>query len=180
MVSSRSPGASVTCSNNSTSADVPNNSDLVVNSSSAHEPVYNPRNDNESERDILNNGRAGWNSESGPPSLSMSIDLHHATSAQHDSGSFSASPDRSNATSCRVKVTESHEEEERYEGFGSVEGDCEEEVESPGGSSSAPSPTGPSSLRYVLVWLSYVLNFFQLSQQALGLIRKQVIATIVH
>ena len=152
MVSSRLPGVPVTCSNSSTSAEVPNNNNLVVSSSSTERPVYNLRNDDDLERD-LRNRRPGWNSESGPPSLSMSIDLHHATSGQHDSGSFSASPDRNNALSCRVKVTESHEGEERYEGFGSVEGDCEEEVESPGGSSSAPSPTGPSSLRYVLTLL---------------------------
>ena len=147
MVSSRSPGVSVTCSNGSTSAEVPNSNDLIGNNSSTEGSVYIPRNDNEQERD-LNNERPGWSSESCPPSLSMSIDLHHATSGLHGSRSFSASPERDNATSFSVEVTGSHEAEERYEGFGSVQGDCEEETESPGGSSSsAPSPTGPSSLR---------------------------------
>lgn len=150
MVSSRSPGVSVTCNNNnnnnsSSTVDVPNKSDLAVNnstkSSTGEESEFNQRNDNEG---ILNNERTRWNSESGPPSFSMSIDLNH-----HDSGSFSASPDPNNAPSCEVKVTRNHEEEEeRYEAFGSVEGDCDEE-ESPGGSSSAPSPTGPASLRWV-------------------------------
>ncbi|XP_043463112.1 rab11 family-interacting protein 4A [Leptopilina heterotoma] len=141
MVSSRSPGVSVTCNNNST-VDVANKNDLAVNNTNntatGEESEFNPRNDNER---ILNNERTRWNSESGPPSFSMSIDLNH-----HDSGSFSASPDPNNASSCEVKVTRNHEEEERYEAFGSVEGDCDEE-ESPGGSSSAPSPTGPASLR---------------------------------
>lgn len=147
MVSSRSPGVSVTCNNNSTTtADVSNKNELAVNSSTREEPDYNPRNDNEPEKN-LNNERSGWNSESGPPSFSMSIDLNQASIGRHDSGSFSASPDPNNASSCEVKVIRNHEEEERYEAFGSVEGDCDEEAESPGGSSSAPSPTGPASLR---------------------------------
>lgn len=147
MVSSRSPGVSVTCNNNST-VDVSNKNELAVNSTSREEPnqpVYNSTNDNnESERNLNDERSSQWNSisESGPPSFSMSIDLN-----RHDSGSFSASPDPNNASSCEVKVIAgNHEEEERYEAFGSVEGDCDEE-ESPGGSSSAPSPTGPASLR---------------------------------
>ncbi|XP_014483444.1 PREDICTED: rab11 family-interacting protein 4A [Dinoponera quadriceps] len=90
----------------------------------------------------------GW-SQSGPPSLSMSVDLHNlVTSTNHqDSGRYSVSPDHADsATTPAAAVVKigCYDEEESYEGFGSVEGDADDGPDSPGGSSSAPSPTGTS------------------------------------
>ncbi|XP_018405867.1 PREDICTED: rab11 family-interacting protein 4 [Cyphomyrmex costatus] len=86
-----------------------------------------------------------WN-QSGPPSLSMSVDLHNFDSSTlTDSGRYSASPDDHQAASANattIKI-DCHDEEESYEGFGSVEGDSVDDgPESPGGSSSTPSPIG--------------------------------------
>ncbi|KAG7202429.1 hypothetical protein KM043_018738 [Ampulex compressa] len=92
---------------------------------------------------------AEW-SQSGPPSLSMSVDLHNLVSTNfEDSGHYSGSPERVDAdtATCAVKVAGVNDEEESYEGFGSVEGEAYDGADSPGGSSSAPSPTGPNSLR---------------------------------
>ncbi|KYN34088.1 Rab11 family-interacting protein 4A [Trachymyrmex septentrionalis] len=86
-----------------------------------------------------------WN-QSGPPSLSMSVDLHNFDSSTlTDSGRYSASPDDHQAASANATTIKigCHDEEESYEGFGSVEGDLVDDgPESPGGSSSTPSPTG--------------------------------------
>ncbi|EGI66740.1 Rab11 family-interacting protein 4, partial [Acromyrmex echinatior] len=86
-----------------------------------------------------------WN-QSGPPSLSMSVDLHNFDSSTlTDSGRYSASPDDHQAASANATTIKigRHDEEESYEGFGSVEGDLVDDgPESPGGSSSTPSPTG--------------------------------------
>ncbi|XP_012283158.1 rab11 family-interacting protein 4 isoform X2 [Orussus abietinus] len=71
-------------------------------------------------------------SQSGPPSLSMSVDLHNLVSSY---GQEAGSPPDKGAP---------NEEEESYEGFGYVRVDGDE---SPGGSSSAPSPTGANSFR---------------------------------
>jgi len=91
-----------------------------------------------------------WN-QSGPPSLSMSVDLHNLVSSTlTDSGRYSASPDDHQAASANATAIKigCHDEEESYEGFGSVEGDSVDDGrESPGGSSSAPSPTGTNSHR---------------------------------
>lgn len=89
-------------------------------------------------------------SQSGPPSLSMSVDLHNLVSSNlTDSGRASPEDDHqatpANATTIKIGC---HDEEESYEGFGSVEGDSVDDgPESPGGSSSAPSPTGTNSHR---------------------------------
>lgn len=89
----------------------------------------------------------GW-SQSGPPSLSMSVDLHNlVTSTNHqDSGRYSVSPDHADSATPAAAVVKigCYDEEESYEGFGSVEGDADDGPDSPGGSSSAPSPTGTS------------------------------------
>ncbi|XP_053971830.1 uncharacterized protein LOC128872802 [Hylaeus volcanicus] len=80
----------------------------------------------------------------------MSVDLHNLVNPNlQDSGHYSASPEHVDATasSCDVKTPRSHDEEESYEAFGSVEGDADDGVDSPGGSSSAPSPTGTNSLK---------------------------------
>ncbi|XP_071648353.1 rab11 family-interacting protein 4A [Temnothorax longispinosus] len=97
-------------------------------------------------------GPQEW-SQSGPPSLSMSVDLHNLVSSNlTDSGRYSASPEddrqaRSVGNDATIKIG-CHDEEESYEGFGSVEGDSVDDgPESPGGSSSAPSPTGTNSHR---------------------------------
>ncbi|XP_011697189.1 PREDICTED: rab11 family-interacting protein 4 [Wasmannia auropunctata] len=91
-----------------------------------------------------------WN-QSGPPSLSMSVDLHNLVSSTlTDSGRYSASPDDHQAATTNTTAIKigCHDEEESYEGFGSVEGDSVDDgPESPGGSSSAPSPTGTNSHR---------------------------------
>lgn len=91
-----------------------------------------------------------WN-QSGPPSLSMSVDLHNLVSSTlTDSGRYSASPDDHQTASTNAAAIKigCHDEEESYEGFGSVEGDLVDDgPESPGGSSSAPSPTGTNSHR---------------------------------
>ncbi|XP_078049647.1 rab11 family-interacting protein nuf [Augochlora pura] len=100
------------------------------------------------------NGATGaieW-SESGPPSLSMSVDLHNLVNPnQQDSGHYSASPEHADASvsdGCNPNnLARTNVEEESYEAFGSVEGDADDGVDSPGGSSSAPSPTGTNSLR---------------------------------
>ncbi|XP_036151237.1 rab11 family-interacting protein 4A isoform X2 [Monomorium pharaonis] len=98
-------------------------------------------------------GPQEWN-PSGPPSLSMSVDLHNLVSSTlTDSGRYSASPDEHHQTATSAGAANAikigcHDEEESYEGFGSVEGDLVDDgPESPGGSSSAPSPTGTNSHR---------------------------------
>ncbi|XP_012223446.2 rab11 family-interacting protein 4 [Linepithema humile] len=90
-----------------------------------------------------------WN-QSGPPSLSMSVDLHNLVSSNiSDSERYSASPDHQAATTGTATIKIGCHDEESYEGFGSVEGDFvgDDGPESPGGSSSAPSPTGTGSHR---------------------------------
>ncbi|XP_006616366.1 rab11 family-interacting protein 4A isoform X1 [Apis dorsata] len=80
----------------------------------------------------------------------MSVDLHNLVNPNlQDSGHYSASPEHVDAiaSSCNIKSTNNHEEEESYEAFGSVEGDADDGVESLGGSSSAPSPTSTSSFK---------------------------------
>lgn len=91
-------------------------------------------------------------SQSGPPSLSMSVDLHNLVSSNlSDSERYSASLDQATTTGTATIKIGCHNEEESYEGFGSVEGDSvgDDGPESPEGSSSAPSPTGTGSRRYV-------------------------------
>ncbi|KAL6444727.1 hypothetical protein ACFW04_002060 [Cataglyphis niger] len=100
-------------------------------------------------------------SQSGPASLSMSTDLRNLViSHLSDSGRYSsASPDHhhhhhhhhhhqeTTSDVATIKIG-CHDEEESYEGFGSVEGDSVDDgLDSPGGSSSAPSPTGTNSRR---------------------------------
>ncbi|CAK9833357.1 Rab11 family-interacting protein 4A [Anthophora retusa] len=80
----------------------------------------------------------------------MSVDLHHLVNPNlQDSGHYSASPEHADtaASPCNIKPAKSNDEEESYEAFGSVEGDADDGVDSPGGSSSAPSPTGTNSLK---------------------------------
>lgn len=146
MVSSRTPGVNVTAANGaaeSGATDGAATSRLVASDIGVGE---------ESRTNGIPDGTANveWN-QSGPPSLSMSVDLHNlvASTNHQDSGRYSASPDHAAATtpSTVVKVG-CYDEEESYEGFGSVEGDADDGVESPGGSSSAPSPTGTGSRRY--------------------------------
>lgn len=96
-------------------------------------------------------------SQSGPASLSMSTDLRNLViSHLSDSGRYSsASPDHhhhhhqeTTSDVATIKIG-CHDEEESYEGFGSVEGDSVDDgPDSPGGSSSAPSPTGTNSRRW--------------------------------
>lgn len=105
----------------------------------------------------------GW-SQSGPPSLSMSVDLHNlVTSTNHqDSGRYSVSPDHAGSATPAAAVVKigCYDEEESYEAFGSVEGDADDGPDSPGGSSSAPSPTG-TSRRWVFDqnWISSLYYF---------------------
>ncbi|XP_026675444.1 rab11 family-interacting protein 4B isoform X5 [Ceratina calcarata] len=96
-------------------------------------------------------------SRSGPPSFSMSaaespppppppsvVDLNPNL---QDSGHFSASPERIDGVCGEKPCCVKNDEEESYEAFGSVEGDADDGMDSPpGGSSSAPSPTGTNSL----------------------------------
>lgn len=99
-------------------------------------------------------------SQSGPASLSMSTDLRNLViSHLSDSGRYSssASPEHHRRHHQETAMTTNgvaikigcHDEEESYEGFGSVEGDSlvDDGPDSPGGSSSAPSPTGTNSRR---------------------------------
>ncbi|KAL6444728.1 hypothetical protein ACFW04_002060 [Cataglyphis niger] len=91
----------------------------------------------------------------------MSTDLRNLViSHLSDSGRYSsASPDHhhhhhhhhhhqeTTSDVATIKIG-CHDEEESYEGFGSVEGDSVDDgLDSPGGSSSAPSPTGTNSRR---------------------------------
>jgi len=135
MVSSRTSSANVTSNANGSAID----------------GVASSSRDND-DRTTTNGVVVGqeW-SQSGPPSLSMSVDLHNLVSSNlSDSGCYSASPDHQAATTdtATIKIG-CHDEEESYEGFGSVEGDSvgDDGLESPGGSSSAPSPTGTGSRR---------------------------------
>ncbi|XP_054012355.1 rab11 family-interacting protein 4A isoform X2 [Hylaeus anthracinus] len=151
MVSSRSPGVNVSTANSvATSRVVVSDSD-VARDGDAILPTGRQSYRAEDEGGIGVNGAPGieW-SESGPSSLSMSVDLHNLVNPNlQDSGHYSASPEHVDATasSCDVKTPRSHDEEESYEAFGSVEGDADDGVDSPGGSSSAPSPTGTNSLK---------------------------------
>ncbi|KZC12144.1 PREDICTED: rab11 family-interacting protein 4A [Dufourea novaeangliae] len=157
MVSSRSSGVNVSSSpanSVATSRVVVSDSD-VARDSNAISPSGRQSFTAEDEGGtrVLNGGAPGaieW-SENGPPSLSMSVDLHNLVNPNlQDSGHYSASPEHADASvssSCNAKTTRTNDEEESYEAFGSVEGDADDGVDSPGGSSSAPSPTGTNSLR---------------------------------
>ncbi|KOX77367.1 hypothetical protein WN51_09689 [Melipona quadrifasciata] len=151
MVSSSSPGVNVSSANSvATSRVVVSDSD-VARDGDAILPSTRQSYRAEDEGDHVNGAPAAveW-SQSGPPSISMSVDLHNLINPNlQDSGHYSASPDNADASAspCNVKSAKNHEEEESYEAFGSVEGDADDGVESPGGSSSAPSPTGNSSLK---------------------------------
>lgn len=151
MVSSRSPGVNVSPANSvATSRVVVSDSD-VARDGDAILPSARQSYHAENEGGRVNGSPAGveW-SQSGPPSLSMSVDLHNLVNPNfQDSGHYSASPEHTDAaaSSCNVQTVRSHDEEESYEAFGSVEGDADDGVDSPGGSSSAPSPTGTNSLR---------------------------------
>lgn len=134
MVSSRTSSANVTS---------------TVNGSGVADGAGNASREDEG-RTTNGVGSQEW-SQSGPPSLSMSVDLHNLVSSNlTDSGRYSASPDDHQAgpaSAATIKIG-CHDEEESYEGFGSVEGDLVDDgPESPGGSSSAPSPTGTNSHR---------------------------------
>ncbi|XP_043523322.1 rab11 family-interacting protein 4-like isoform X3 [Frieseomelitta varia] len=150
MVSSSSPGVNVSPANSvATSRVVVSDSD-VARDGDAILPSTRQSYRAEDEGGHVNGAPAAveW-SQSGPPSISMSVDLHNLINPNlQDSGHYSASPDNADASAspCNVKSAKNHEEEESYEAFGSVEGDADDGVESPGGSSSAPSPTGNSSL----------------------------------
>ncbi|XP_043523321.1 rab11 family-interacting protein 4-like isoform X2 [Frieseomelitta varia] len=151
MVSSSSPGVNVSPANSvATSRVVVSDSD-VARDGDAILPSTRQSYRAEDEGGHVNGAPAAveW-SQSGPPSISMSVDLHNLINPNlQDSGHYSASPDNADASAspCNVKSAKNHEEEESYEAFGSVEGDADDGVESPGGSSSAPSPTGNSSLK---------------------------------
>lgn len=150
MVSSRSPGVNVSPANSvATSRVVVSDSD-VARDGDAILPSTRQSYRVEDEGGRVNGapGAVEW-SQSGPPSLSMSVDLHNLVNPNlQDSGHYSASPEHADATlSPNVKSAKNHDEEESYEAFGSVEGDADDGVESPGGSSSAPSPTGTNSLK---------------------------------
>lgn len=148
MVSTRTPGG-VTITSSSANDSVAGNG-VADSTASSHDESHG----------TTTNGLLGqeWNQSSGPPSLSMSVDLHNLVSSNlTDSGRYSASPDHHQAattadTTTTIKIG-CHDEEESYEGFGSVEGDSvgDDGLESPGGSSSAPSPTG-NSHKWVIRW----------------------------
>lgn len=153
MVSSRSPDVNVSSANSSvaTSRVVVSNSDVARDGdaiSPSNRQSYRATNEGGSP---VNGASATieW-SESGPPSLSMSVDLHNLVNPNlQGCGHYSASPKRADAatvSSCSVVGARNHDEEESYEAFGSVEGDADDDVDSPGGSSSAPSPTGTNSI----------------------------------
>ncbi|KAG6800549.1 rab11 family-interacting protein 4 isoform X1 [Apis mellifera caucasica] len=150
MVSSRSPGVNVSPTNSvATSRVVVSDSD-VARDGDAILPSTRQSYRVENEGGHVNGapGAVEW-SQSDPPSLSMSVDLHNLVNPNlQDSGHYSASPEHVDAiaSSCNIKSTNNHEEEESYEAFGSVEGDADDGVESPG-SSSAPSPTSTSSFK---------------------------------
>lgn len=134
MVSSRTPDANVT-----STADGGANNDGGAASSRDDEG----RATNDVDRE--------W-SQSGPASLSMPSDLRNLViSHLSDSGRYSsASPDHHRETTSDVATIKigCHDEEESYEAFGSVEGDSVDDgPDSPGDSSSAPSPTGTNSRR---------------------------------
>lgn len=150
MVSSRTPDVVNVTSAHSVEDNSATSSRLVVSDS---DNVNVGDNVGEGERHanqgIVPTTTAVQWSQSGPPSLSMSVDLHNLVSSNlQDSGRYSTSPegDETSETTTTVKVS-CHDEEESYEGFGSVEGDIDDGPDSPGGSSSAPSPTGNNSLR---------------------------------
>ncbi|EZA60419.1 hypothetical protein DMN91_010611 [Ooceraea biroi] len=130
MVSSRTPGVTSTTNGVATTG-------TATGTTSSHE-----------EETRATNVTGEW-SQSGPPSLSMSVDLHNLVSSNlSDSGRYSDSPSHHAATTGNAIKIGCHDEEESYEGFGSVEGDLVDDgPESPDGSSSAPSPTGTSSHR---------------------------------
>ncbi|XP_076386049.1 rab11 family-interacting protein nuf isoform X2 [Megachile rotundata] len=149
MVSSRSPGVNVSPANSvATSRVVVSDSDVARDGDAiltSGRQSYHAEN----EGGRVNGTSAEW-SQSGPPSLSMPADLQNLDNPNfQDSGHYSASPEHTDAAStpsCDVKTVR-NDEEESYEAFGSVEGDADDGVDSPGGSSSAPSPTGTNSLR---------------------------------
>ncbi|XP_060832449.1 rab11 family-interacting protein 4A isoform X1 [Bombus pascuorum] len=151
MVSSRSPGVNVSPANSvATSRVVVSDSD-VARDGDAILPSTRQSYRVEDEGGHVNGapGAVEW-SQSGPPSLSMSVDLHNLINPNlQDSGHYSASLEHADASasSCNVKSAKNHEEEESYEAFGAVEGDADDGVESPGGSSSAPSPTGNNTVK---------------------------------
>ncbi|XP_076683213.1 rab11 family-interacting protein nuf isoform X3 [Andrena cerasifolii] len=155
MVSSRSPGVNVSSPANSsvaTSRVVVSDSDVARDGDAILPSGLQSYRATDEGGNRVNGPPAAieW-SESGPPSLSMSVDLHNLVNPNlQDSGHYSASPehvDAAAASLCNAKAVRGNDEEESYEAFGSVEGDPDDGVDSPGGSSSAPSPTGTNSLR---------------------------------
>ncbi|XP_076683203.1 rab11 family-interacting protein nuf isoform X2 [Andrena cerasifolii] len=154
MVSSRSPGVNVSSPANSsvaTSRVVVSDSDVARDGDAILPSGLQSYRATDEGGNRVNGPPAAieW-SESGPPSLSMSVDLHNLVNPNlQDSGHYSASPehvDAAAASLCNAKAVRGNDEEESYEAFGSVEGDPDDGVDSPGGSSSAPSPTGTNSL----------------------------------
>lgn len=164
MVSSRTPGANITAANDAansaTDDDVATSRLVAVNGAGVNVGIGIGEDESRASNGDGMANNVGW-SQSGPPSLSMSVDLHNLVTApsHQDSGRYSASPDShagggvvtSGTTVVKVGC---YDEEESYEGFGSVEGDADDGVESPGGSSSAPSPTGTGSRRYLKICAS--------------------------
>ncbi|CAL7935777.1 unnamed protein product [Xylocopa violacea] len=151
MVSSRSPGVNVSPANSVATSRVAVSDSDVARDGDAILPSTRQSYRAEDEGGRVNGAptAVGW-SQSGPPSLSMSVDLHNLVNPNlQDSGHYSASPEHADASvsPCNAKSTKGHDEEESYEAFGSVEGDADDGVDSPGGSSSAPSPTGTNSLK---------------------------------
>ncbi|XP_029177845.1 rab11 family-interacting protein 4A [Nylanderia fulva] len=145
MVSSRTPDANVTSTANGAG---------IVDGGGA---AASSRDDESRPTDGVDHHRE-W-SQSGPASLPMSTDLRNLViSHLSDSGRYSStSPERHRHHQEAAVTTNGvatikigcHDEEESYEGFGSVEGDSlvDDGPDSPGGSSSAPSPTGTNSRR---------------------------------
>jgi hypothetical protein len=132
MVSSRTLGVTSTANGEATAG-------TANGATSSREAL--PRGTNDTEE---------W-SQDGPLSLSASVDLHNLVrSTPSDSDRYSVTRDQHHhvaATDKTVKIS-CQDEEESYEAFGSVEGDLVDDgPESPGGSSSAPSPTGTGSHR---------------------------------
>lgn len=157
MVSSRTSGVDLSSANNNsvvTSRVVVSDSDVARDGDAilpSDRQSYSAEDEGGTRVNGATTGAIEWN-ESGPPSLSMSVDLHNLVNPSNlqDSGHYSASPEHADAsaTGCNAtNLARTHDEEESYEAFGSVEGDADDGVDSPGGSSSAPSPTGTNSLQ---------------------------------
>ncbi|KAG9434464.1 rab11 family-interacting protein 4 isoform X1 [Apis mellifera carnica] len=114
MVSSRSPGVNVSPTNSvATSRVVVSDSD-VARDGDAILPSTRQSYRVENEGGHVNGapGAVEW-SQSDPPSLSMSVDLHNLVNPNlQDSGHYSASPEHVDAiaSSCNIKSTNNHEE----------------------------------------------------------------------